>query len=349
MLNGRIPRTTAHIGCLMAVALATGAQADITIEERTTVEGAGLMRMANMSGTTVTTISGDRARIESDLQMQSRVVRMFARGMGPTADLVRLDQDKVYQLDVKKKQYSEQSLAEQRAQMQAALEQASKAQPPVGGVDQSQCEWSPPKADVKRSGERATFAGMDAERITITATQSCRDKNSGAVCDFGLALDQWVAPKFGGADEVQKFSAAYAQKMGFDSREGLRRAEALFGKYKDMWNEVAKRTRDVQGHPVRSTFGLVVGGPQCAGANQGAQPASSPGASTPGGIAGRIAGGLFKKRGGEEQAPAAAPALQVNGLTPILTVTSELTSVKQEAAPADLFEVPADFRKVDRQ
>ena len=69
------------------------------------VEGAGVMSMANMNGTTTTVISGKKGRIETDVQMQSRMVRMLARGAsGPKADVVRLDEDKVYALDLKKKE-----------------------------------------------------------------------------------------------------------------------------------------------------------------------------------------------------------------------------------------------------
>src|SRR5215208_6299097 len=132
------------LGCAIA-------QADITLEERLSVEGAGLMRMANMAGTTKTTIAGDRSRIESDLQMQSRLVRMVARGVGgPTADIVRLDEGKVYQLDLKKKQYTESTFAEMRTKLEAAQQQAQQAggQTTPTPLDESECEWSEPKAEV---------------------------------------------------------------------------------------------------------------------------------------------------------------------------------------------------------
>src|SRR5262245_4283146 len=218
----------------MAVAATPVALADVTIQERTSVEGVGLMSVGNMSGTSTTTIAGDRARIESDLQMQSRLVRMFAHGAGgPSASIIRLDQDKVYALDLKKKQYTEESLADQRAHLQAALEQSAKAQPPAGGIDQSQCEWTEPKSDVKRPGEHSSIAGMDAEHVIITASQGCKDKKSGAVCEFGLIFDAWLTPEFAGGDDALKFYQAYAKKMGFDAefaKEGMRRAESLFSK-----------------------------------------------------------------------------------------------------------------------
>jgi len=325
------------------------AYGDVTIEERTSVEGAGMMRMANMNGASVTTISGDRARIETNLQMQSRMVRMLARGLGPSADIIRLDQDKSYRLDLKKKQYTEESLAERRAQLQAAMEQSSKAQPSAPGVDESQCEWSNPKADVARTGEKANIAGSDAERIKITATQSCRDRKTGSVCEFGLLLDQWVAPNFTAGEESRKFYTAYAQKMGFDaglSKEGAQRAEAMFSRYKGIWTQVAAKMKDVKGYPVKSSFALAVGGPQCQGSSQQSADTASP--ADAGGIAGRIAGSLFnRKKDAQQNQTAAAPAM-VAGMAPLLTVTSELISLKQDAAGPGTFDVPADFKKVAR-
>jgi hypothetical protein len=319
------------------------AQADVTIREATRVEGAGVLRMANMSGTSETTISGSRARMASDMKMESRMVRMFARGMGPTADIILLDEDKAYELDVKKKQYREVSLAERRTRMTQAAEQASQAQPPIGGVDQSQCEWLEPRADVKRTGEMGNIAGFDAERITINATQSCRDRKTGSVCDFSLLLDQWVAPRFEAAGELTKFYTSYAQKMGMDAaaaQGGAQRAESMFSRYQGVWTQVAARMRDVKGYPVKSSFAMAVGGPQCQGG--GGQAAQSGDSAAPGGIAGRLAGALMNRNKPAESAPAATPS----GLVPLLTVHSEIISVSGESAPAGAFDVPADYEKV---
>src|SRR3984957_18521411 len=101
------------------------ALADVTVENRIAVIGTGLMSAGNMSGTTKTTISGERSRSDSDIQLQSKVVRMFAHGaVGPTAEIVRLDQDKIDHLDLNKKQYTEQTFEEVRARLHKALGQA---------------------------------------------------------------------------------------------------------------------------------------------------------------------------------------------------------------------------------
>src|SRR5688572_13525289 len=241
MLLLRTITTRALLGCAVAAILSSAAQADVTIQERMSVNGAGLMKMANMTGTTTTIISGQRARTESNLQFESGLLRTFARGLGQSTQIVRLDQDKVYSVNDKKKTYSETTFAEQRAAMQKAMEgmreaQASQQQA-TSGVDDTQCEWSEPKSEVKRTGEQATLAGYQAERVVVTATQSCKDKESGQVCDFGLVLDQWVAPGFEASAEAQEYQRAFAEKLGLNastSRDFSERAQSMFGRYQGL-------------------------------------------------------------------------------------------------------------------
>lgn len=344
------------ISCLIAAAVP--AQADVTVQESLSVNGGGLMSFANMNGKTTTQISGKHSRTENDVQMQSRLVRIFASG-GPTAEITRLDDDKVYELDLKKKQYAATTLAERRAQMEKALQEGKETQESkqeaASPVDQSKCDWSPPKSDVKKTGEKANIAGFDAERVTITVTQSCKNRETGEVCDFGLALDQWLAPKFDGGSERQDFYRAYAEKMGLGSSSSspgfAQNAQAMFAGYKDLWAEVAKQVGSTKGYPVRSAFALAIGGAQCG--SQQAQTAGAPGAQEVMAAAGQIGsaiGGLFGKKKKSEPAEAAAPAPQllVNGLTPLMTVSTELLSISREALAPALFEPPADFKRVEK-
>jgi hypothetical protein len=66
------------LGSIFGFAVGT-AQADITIERTTSVEGVGAMAFANMSGTSKTSISGDKSRTDSDMKMQSKIVGFLAR------------------------------------------------------------------------------------------------------------------------------------------------------------------------------------------------------------------------------------------------------------------------------
>lgn len=329
----------------LALLVIPAAQADVTLKEKTSVEG--MMRMMNMNGTTTTTISGRKARIESDMEMENRMVRMLARGaVGPTAEIVRLDEDKAFDLRLKKKEYTEESISARSARLKQVMQQASSAQPPVGGVDESQCDWQPAKADVKRSGETANVAGFDAERVTVTASQACKDRKTGSVCEFSLQLDQWVAPKFVGGEDAKAFYMAYAQQMGLDAQSGMQRAETMFGRYKGVWTEVAAKMRDIKGYPVRSSFGLAVGGPQCQSNSNQAQANGGGSADGGGGIAGRLVGSLLNRKKSSDSAGGAPAPAAPNGFVPLMTVHSELVSVSNDAVAGSAFEVPADFKKV---
>ena len=361
----RKPRSTAKVLLVSLLGFAAGiAQADIAIERSTSVEGVGAMAFANMSGTSKTSISGDKSRTDSDMKMQSKIVGFLARNaLGPSAEIVLLDQDKLYHLNMNKKEYTETTFEQFRAQMQKVSDQmnssADKQQP--SAVDQSKCVWLPAKVDVTKSGEKAQFAGYDAQRVTVTATQPCQDKETGAICEIALVLDQWTSADFAESGEARKFYAAYAAKMGIDlsnSQDVSDRAKALFGQYKGVWTEVAAKMQSVKGYPVKSSFTLGLGGTQCKDSNsQQAQTSQTDNSSqSPGGLAGAVAGklgGLFQKK--KEQpdaaaappAPAVAPVAMPPGDVALMTVSSQVVSVSTNAVSADVFTVPAGFKKVE--
>ncbi|HEY4215260.1 MAG TPA: hypothetical protein VGM84_27565 [Steroidobacteraceae bacterium] len=340
--------------------------ADVRLQEKVSVEGAGFMSFANMSGTSTVSISGQKARTDSDLQMQSRLVRVFARGMGPRSDIVLLEADRVYEIDAKKKQYREISLSDQRAQLQKALSERSKtgadAQPSPTGMDESQCDWSEPKVDVKKPGNHATIATFDAQEVTIVARQSCTDRKSGAVCDVALSLDEWIAPGFDAGDEARQFNLAYAKQLGLQSPadESLSRAQALFGRYQGAWGKVMEQMRAMKGYPVKSTFALGLGGAACKDKDKGdAGTASSAGtdsssagsgasAASSSGLGAQLVGALFSRKKQPEEAAAPQTQAPVSGMEDLFVpvrVHSEMVSASHDPLPPETFQVPAGFRK----
>jgi hypothetical protein len=259
----------------------------------------------------------------------------------------------MYSVDNRKKTFTETSFAETRAQMEKASKQMREAQAQqqrgTSGVDDSQCEWSDPKAEVQRNGEKGTFAGFEAERVTVIATQSCKDKSTGQVCDFGLVLDQWVAPDFAASEEAQAYQRAFAEKLGLaaaGSRDFAERAETMFGSYQGLWKGVATKMRDVKGYPVRVSFGLGVGGPQCQSTQQ--MQTTNSGSESPASIGNAIGGaigGLFGKK--KAPAPEAAPPAQMpGGLMSLMGMSTELVSVSNGPVDPQSFEPPAGYKKV---
>ena len=358
----RLTRTALAALCGILTLTAGIARADVTLERTMAVEGVGAMAFGNMSGTTKTTISGDKSRTDSDVKMQSKIVRFLARNaMGPSADIVRLDQDKIYHLNINKKEYTETTFEQMREQLKKMSDQMASAdekkQP--SAVDESKCEWLPPKAEVKKTGEKAQFAGFDSERLTITASQPCKDKETGSICEVALVLDEWLSTSFAESAEAQKFYKAYAAKMGLDpstSQDVTQKAQSLFSRYKGIWSQIASKMQGVKGYPVKTSFTLALGGAQCKSSNaQQAQSSSdSDNSGGPAGLAGAMAGklgGLFHKKKDDADTPAAQPAPATTpvsvppGDVALMTVSSQLVSVSTNGAGADAFTVPADFKR----
>lgn len=371
-------RSVAATLAVLAAISFESAYADVTIEERITVQGAGAMSVGNMSGTTVKSVSGDRAREESHIQMESQLVRFFARGAAAagTAQLIRLDEDKIYSLDLGKKEYTETSLAEKRAQLQRAMDQAGepRGQAAPTGMDESQCEWSDPKVQVTRTGRTAAIGGFNAEQMTILSSQSCQDRKTGAVCDVDLLMDLWLAPEMPGIEEATQFNRTYAQRMGYasaTSRDATQRVEALFSRYKAAWEQASAQMQTLKGYPVRTRFELGFGGPRCQGSQaSGTQsPGAGPPQSTPpsgadvqqsvatsagqsagesaagrtgfgalaGQLGGKLMGGLFGRR--QQQAQSSSASAQS---APSAPSASAAGSVGGPAAPASAESAPED-------
>lgn len=367
-MNKRALRPTARILVLSIYGFAmSGARADVTVEHSMTVDGVGIMAVGNMTGTTKTTIAGDKSRTDSNIKMNSKLVGFFARNaVGPSTDIVRLDEDKIYHLNLNKKEYTETTFEQIQADMKKLSDQMKPNQDgsQPAAIDQSKCVWSAPRADVRRSGEKAQFAGYDAERVTVTASQSCEDKETGSICEVALILDEWTSAGFVQSDEVQRFYKAYAAKMGIDpsnSQDVTQRAKALFSQYQGIWTEIASKLQSVKGYPVKTGFTLALGGPQCkdpkANPNQTtARDDSSLAAPSAGALAGAVAGklgGLFHKKKDDadasvaQAAPAVSPVAVPDGDVALITVSSQLVSVSTNSASADAFSVPADFKRLE--
>jgi len=363
-MKNRTLRPAAAIVCSVLGFAACVARADVTIVRSTSTEGVGAMAFGNSVGTSTTIISGDNSRTQNDVKMQSKLVGFLARNsVGPTAEIVLLDQDRILHLNISKKEYTETTFEQLHAQMQKATDQMSQSQDnkrQPSAVDQSKCVWLPAKVSVSRTGERAQFAGYDAERTIITAAQPCQDKDTGSICEVALILDQWLSPGFSEGAEVRRYYTAYAAKMGLDAasmQDASQKAKTMFSQYKDIWAQVATKMQGVKGSPVRTGFTLALGGPQCkdpkAQQQQTQSSDSDDSSNTSGGLAGAVAGklgGLFHKKSDADSAPpAAVPAVPPVPIPPgdvaLMTVTSQLVSISTDSASPDAFAVPADFKK----
>jgi hypothetical protein len=361
---------------LAAAGLAGIVQADITIQQQINVDGFGPVKFGAMEGKSSTAISGDKARTEQQSQFKSRLLRALAKSSSTNSvRIIRLDAERIDEIDVSRQQYTEMTFQQMREETARALENAKNSQqsaqeqkeaPSGAPVDDSKCQWSPPRSELKQSGEHATIAGADASRATITVTTTCTDPTKGTSCDFVFLLDEWLASDVPGTAETRAFWQAYAQKLNLSGAlaDSLQtNSQAVFNRYQSGWGEAIKQAGSLKGYPVKTVFAMQFGGPQCkddssssSGGSGGSDNSGSSSSSSSGGFptspSAAVSGAamslfnkLHKKDDSQQQA---APNPVAPGMVQMFQMSTETVAITTGAIPSTAFEVPAGYKKVDK-
>jgi hypothetical protein len=263
----RVLQTT----CLVAGASlgAAAARADVTVEEKTTLDVASLIRT---HGASTTSITVDKKRDDSESHCEG--ILSLVCGNVHNGEIVRLDRGLTWHLEPDKKSYREdifatpEQMAEMRAKMQATLEKmrscpVSQRQQPI---DKSKCEMSPPKIDVHKTDEKSSIAGHDAQRTLATLTETCTNKDTGDVCDTVVALDVWLTQdKLPGVGDRRAFGQAYAKKLGLEDAQGAMRGEfaKYLAPYQSQIKQLTDKSSDLKGQALRTSLRVMMGGQQC--------------------------------------------------------------------------------------
>jgi len=327
---------------LVLVAAAPAAsRADVRSDEKTKIEFAGMLgRMVNFFGGkgaregTVSTVAvkGDRKATFND----------------STGQIVDLKEEKIYELDMKKKTYKVATFAEIRRRMeeakakaeQSAQKEQAREKPAEPAPKENNVEID---FDVKNTGQKKTVNGFDAHQVVMTIT--VREKGKTLEENGGLVLtsDQWLAlPRIAAMKEVTDFDIRYAQKLygpmiAGASAQDMAAAAAM---YPMMAPAIAKmRTEGVKldGTPVMTvlTFDAVKSAEQAAAEQKSDSKSSSGGAGL-----GGIAGGLMRRAA---QKKAEKPEGDKSRTT-VMTSTTEILKVVTDVAAADVA-VPAGFKE----
>jgi hypothetical protein len=304
----------------------TVVQADVTVQEKTTLDVASMIRM---HGATTTSITADKKRDDSESHCEGFMSLVCGNLHG--GEIVRLDRGLTWHLEPDKKSYREdifatpEQLAEMRAKLQANLEKmrscpvSQKQQP----IDKSKCEMSPPKIDIHKTDDKMTIAGHEAQHTQATLTESCTNKDTGDVCDTVVAVDLWLTQdKLSGAGDRRAFGQAYAKKLGLDDPQGAMRGEfaKFLAPYQAQIKELTDKSGDLKGQPLKTSLRVMMGGQQCSATAKTKSSGSTGGDSSSSGgnpmnnvaqagkAIGSALGGLFhKKKTDDSQSAAATP------------------------------------------
>jgi hypothetical protein len=285
----------------IAAAMTGAARADVTIEDQSTFD----VTIIKAHGTSTEFTTADKQRRDSSFSCEGFMSLLC--GNTQSGEIIRLDKDLTWSLEPKKQQYREnpfmtaaqRQAAEQQVQaMMDKMKQCPAAtQTTAPGPNTSKCEMSPPKFDVTATGTHGTFAGHDAKLTQIALTQSCRNNETGDVCDLVFSMDAWLSQdQIAGLDDRRAFQRAYMQKLGLTDQSNAlvqKQMRQFLAPYQDSLKQLAGKAGDMKGYPLKTTIRIAYGGEHCAavkGQGSGAAGASAAGGGNVVGDASQAAG-----------------------------------------------------------
>jgi hypothetical protein len=246
--------------------------------------------------------------------------------------IVDLAEEKIYALDIKKKEYTVLTFAEMRKAMEEAKKALEDQKKSMSPADQQalqdagkQLEFD---VDVKETGQRKQIAGYDTHEVVITIAMRGKgqklEESGGAV----ITSNMFLGPKVAALDELYAFSAKFVKAVfgttyvGMDPNVSTRAGSMIAG-FAPLMERLSNESRKLAGTPLSTT--TILEGVKSA---EAMKQASSQQAS--GGLGGMLAGKLMK--GSTQQR------------TKAFTSTSERLSIGTSATDADVA-IPAGFKE----
>ncbi|OFV99621.1 MAG: hypothetical protein A3H28_14455 [Acidobacteria bacterium RIFCSPLOWO2_02_FULL_61_28] len=334
----------------LLILVALPALAAVKTEEKSQVQFSGAIgRMMNLFGgkamreglTETAAVKGNRKRTV----------------MGDTGQIIDLDEEKIYDLDMKDRSYRVMTFEEMRQRMQKAMEDARKQAPPATS-QQPQAEGKEMQIDfdLKESGQRKTINGYDCREVVMTVSVYEKGKKIEESGGMVMTGHMWLTPRIAAMKEMEEFDLRYAQKMASIygsavNAEQMAAAMAMYPYMKDAMAKFQAESVNMDGTTVltSTTMEAVASREQAAQQQAQQQPPERESSSSRIPSMGGILGGLGRRaarRGSDDkqEAPSGAPASGSSpGRATIMTMNNELVKVSPDVTDADLA-IPAGFK-----
>jgi hypothetical protein len=311
------------------------ALADVRTEQKTQVQFAGMLgRVVNLFGgkaaregvTSTVIVKGDRKVTRSET----------------TSQIVDLAEEKIYDLDLRKKQYKVTTFAELRRQMEEARKKAEEdarraekdadREKPAGEEPQKEVEVD---FDIKNTGQTRTINGFETKQTILTVTVREKGKTLEEAGGLVMTSDMWLAPEQKALEEVTDFELRYAKQLygGLSgvSADQMAMVMAMYPTMRQAIEKMNAEGRKVEGTAIHTTltFDAVRSAEQMSAEKKDEQPSGGRGI-------GGMLGGLARRARKSDDEP--------KQRTSFMTSTVEVLKVSTDVTPEDVA-VPAGFKE----
>jgi hypothetical protein len=260
--------------------------------------------------------------------------------------IVDLAEEKLYELDIRKKTYIVTTFAELRRRIEEARK---KAEADAAKMKQEKPDETPPEQkgkeievdfSVKETGQRKAINGFDTHQAIMTIVFREKGKTLEQAGGLVVTSDIWLAPRIPAMREIAEFEVRYARALQGPmltgaSPEEMAAALAMYPMLKDGLLRMRDEAVKLDGTPILTTTTVesVKSEEQLAAEKKSAEADSRP--SVSGGVGGLV-GGLARRAAKGPQEPKARATF--------MTTTSEVLKVTTDVTTADVG-IPAGFRE----
>jgi hypothetical protein len=311
--------------------------ADVKKEERSQVSFAGMLgKMVNFFGgksaregvVSTVAVSGDR--------------KMTTNG-DSTGQIVDLREEKIYDLDLRKKTYKVMTFEELRQKMreaeakakEEAAKQPKEDQPPP----QNQGKEFDVDFDVKSTGQTKAINGFDTREVVATITVREKGKKLEQSGGIIMTVDTWLT-KTVSLKEIADFDRRFFEKLAgpvmMAEAQQMATAMVMYPGLREAFGRLSKA--DFEGTAILSTTTVdAVRSEEQMQQQKQSSAAQSGGSSVPTSVGGAIGGFMRRRAQQKEEASPASPR------TTFMTINNEILKITTAATAADVA-LPAGFK-----
>jgi len=269
-----------------------------------------------------------------------------------TAQIIDLREEKIYDLDVRRKTYKVTTFEELRRQMreaeakarEAAARESRPSEPAKKDPNEKEMEVD---FDVKNTGQTKTINGFDTRQVIATITVREKGKKLQDSGGLVMTVDTWLSKSAPSMNEVTNFDRRYYEKLAgpitaVDAQQ-MATAMAMFPGLKDAFARLSKEDFGGTAIQTTTTTDAVKSAEQMKQeAAGGGSSASSDEKANPLSVGGAI-GGFMRRRQQKPEETAAAKPTDPSRST-FMTLTNEVLKITTSVTAADVA-MPAGFKE----
>jgi len=327
-------------GLILTVAIAAApAYADVKKEERNQVSFSGMLgRMFNFFGgksakegiVSTVAVSGDR--------------KLTITGDN-TGQIVDLREEKIYDLDLRRKTYKVTTFEELRQQMREAEAKAreSASRQPKEDQPQNRGKEMEIDFDIKNTGQTRAINGFDTRQVIATITVREKGKTIDESGGLVMTVDTWLT-KTVSLKEIADFERRYYEKLAgpvsaVDAQQ-MATAMAMFPGLKEAFARLSREDFGGTAIQTTTTVDSVKSAEQMKQQGAGSS-AQSDERANPASIGGAI-GGFMRRR--QQQKEQEAPANANPARSTFMTTNNEVLKIASNVTAAEVA-MPAGFKE----